>query len=79
MNSVVSYGVNPVTGKLSQLDWFTPANYDHLNGADRDLGSSGVALLDPVPFSGGGVNRLAIAAGKNGTVCSSPNVHEGFD
>lgn len=31
------------------------------------MSSSGVALLDPV-FSGGGVERIAIASGKNGTV-----------
>ncbi len=67
MNSVASYRVDPITGHLTQLDWFTPTNYDHLNGADRDVGSSGVALLDPV-FSGGGVNRIVVAAGKNGTV-----------
>jgi hypothetical protein len=68
MNSVVSYQVDGSTGKLTQKDWFCPTNYDHLNGADRDVGSSGVALLDPGTFSGGGVNRIAIAAGKNGTV-----------
>ena len=67
-NTVASYIVDPSSGLLTQADWFCPTNYDHLNGADRDIGSSGVALLDGTTFSGGGVNRIAIAAGKNGTV-----------
>jgi hypothetical protein len=65
---VANYAVDPNSGKLTQQDWFAPSVYDHLNGADRDIGSSGVALLDPATFSGGGVNRIAIATGKNGTV-----------
>ncbi len=67
MNAAANYAVDPSTGALTQQDWFCPTNYDHLNGADKDLGSSGVALLDPF-FSGGGVTRMAVAAGKNGTV-----------
>ena len=54
MNAVVNYAVDPATGNLLQQDWFVPTNYDRLNGADRDLGSSGVSLLDPATFSGGG-------------------------
>jgi hypothetical protein len=67
-NSVVNYAVDPNTGALTQQDWFTPTIYDHLNGGDRDVGSSGLALLDPTVFSGGGVNRIAVACGKNGTI-----------
>ena len=67
-NAVASYGVDPKSGALTQLDWFCTTDYDHLNGADRDIGSSGVALLDPQTFSGGGVKRIAVAAGKNGKV-----------
>jgi hypothetical protein len=63
-NAVVNYNVDPNTGKLSQADWFVTTDYDHLNGEDKDIGSSGLALLDPTVFSGGGVNRIAIAAGK---------------
>ena len=63
-NAVVNYNVDPNTRKLSQADWFVTADYDLLNGEDRDTGSSGVALLDPTVFSGGGVNRIAVAAGK---------------
>ncbi|KAJ9145434.1 WSC domain-containing protein [Pleurostoma richardsiae] len=55
-------------GGLTQKDYFEPYEYDNLNGADKDFGSSGVTLLDPNPFSGGGVSRLAVAAGKNGKV-----------
>ncbi|KAK7740511.1 hypothetical protein SLS53_005354 [Cytospora paraplurivora] len=45
------------------VDYFEPAAYAAMDGADRDLGSGGVALL---PFSGGGVNTVAVACGKNG-------------
>lgn len=68
MNAVASYSINGATGQLTQQDWFVPTNYDKLNGADRDLGSSGVTLLDPAVFSGGGVNRIITCAGKNGTI-----------
>lgn len=37
-----------------------------MDAADRDLGSSGVTLLDPAVFSGTGVSRMAICVGKNG-------------
>lgn len=63
-NAVANYNVDPATGKLSQADWFVTTDYDHLNGADKDIGSSGLALLDSSVFSGGGVKRIAVAAGK---------------
>jgi len=56
------------SGGLHQQDWFVPTNYDNLNGGDQDFGSSGLALLDPGTFSGGGVNRIAVAMGKSGEV-----------
>jgi hypothetical protein len=62
------FNVNPSSGLLTQADYFEPYEYDSLNGGDRDFGSSGLALLDPGTFSGGGVNRVAIAGGKNGKV-----------
>ena len=37
-----------------------------LDGGDLDFGSGGVSLLDGSVFSGGGVSKLAIAAGKSG-------------
>jgi hypothetical protein len=68
---VADFGVNPVTGVLTQSDYFEPFEYDSLNGGDKDFGSSGVALLDPTTFkgnSGTGINRLAVAGGKSGKV-----------
>ena len=40
---------------LQVLDWFTPYNYDALNGSDLDLGAAGplVADLDRVPAGTG--------------------------
>lgn len=69
--AVASYAVDPNTGALTQQDWFVPSNFDtQLNGADKDMSSAGVALLDPTVFKapGVGINRLAVAAGKNGLV-----------
>jgi len=63
----VDFSVNPSSGVLTQADYFEPYEYDSLNGGDRDFGSSGIALLDP-SFSGGGVNRVAVAGGKSGKV-----------
>jgi hypothetical protein len=64
----VSMNVDPNTGALNQADYFEPYEYDSLNGGDRDFGSAGIALLDPATFSGGGVNRVAVAGGKSGKV-----------
>lgn len=64
----MSIGVDPVTGKLKQQDYFIPVGYQKLNAGDKDFSSSGVALLDPTPFSGGGVNRVALAGSKVGTI-----------
>lgn len=37
-----------------------------MDNADRDLGSSGVTLLDPAVFKGTGISRMAVTIGKNG-------------
>lgn len=37
-----------------------------MDAGDRDLGSGGVALLDPTVFKGTGVSRIAVTIGKNG-------------
>ncbi|KAH8879637.1 WSC-domain-containing protein [Thozetella sp. PMI_491] len=50
-------------GSITQQDYFEPYTYQAIDSADRDVGSGGVSIL---PFSGGGVNRLAVTAGKNG-------------
>jgi hypothetical protein len=64
--SVVNMAVNPSTGALQQQDYFEPFNYDSNNGGDLDFGSAGIALLDPTVFNGNGVNRIAVAGGKDG-------------
>ena len=52
-------------GKISLTDYFEPYEYVSMDNGDRDLGSSGVALLDPTTFSAAGVARMAVAVGKN--------------
>jgi iron transport multicopper oxidase len=66
--ATVNMGVDPATGVLTQQDYFEPYAYDGNNGGDLDFGSAGVALLDPTVFNGTGVNRIAVAGGKDGKV-----------
>lgn len=54
------------TGKIALTDYFEPYEYISMDAGDRDLGSSGVALLDSTVFSGTGVSKMAITIGKNG-------------
>ena len=55
--------------KIALQDYFEPYEYIGMDAGDRDLGSGGVALLDPTVFKGtNGVSRLAITIGKNGKV-----------
>jgi len=65
--AVASFSVDG-SGVLTQSDYFEPFEYNSLDGGDEDFGSSGVALLDPSVFSGGGVTKLAVAGGKSGKV-----------
>ena len=54
-------------GKLALQDYFEPYEYIGMDAGDRDLGSGGVALLDPTVFKGtNGVARIAVTIGKNG-------------
>lgn len=54
-------------GKLGLQDYFEPYEYIGMDAGDRDLGSGGVALLDPTVFKGtNGVTRIAVTIGKNG-------------
>ncbi len=54
-------------GKLALQDYFEPYEYIGMDAGDRDMGSGGVALLDPSVFKGtNGVTRMAITIGKNG-------------
>ncbi|CZS96609.1 related to beta-1,3 exoglucanase precursor [Rhynchosporium agropyri] len=61
---VGSFSVSP-QGKISLNDYFEPYEYISMDAADRDLGSSGVTLLDPAVFKGTGVSRMAVTLGKN--------------
>jgi outer membrane protein assembly factor BamB len=47
------------------LDYFTPSNQGHLDSFNHDLGSANVTLLPDQP---GPHPRLALMAGKNGTI-----------
>ncbi|KAL8735389.1 MAG: hypothetical protein Q9166_000934 [cf. Caloplaca sp. 2 TL-2023] len=54
-------------GKIALQDYFEPYEYIGMDAGDRDLGSGGVALLDPSVFKGtNGVTRIAVTIGKNG-------------
>ncbi|KAL8742728.1 MAG: hypothetical protein Q9190_004833 [Brigantiaea leucoxantha] len=61
-NFDVSSGSN-----IKLQDYFEPYEYIGMDAGDRDLGSGGVALLDPAVFKGtNGVSRLGVTIGKNG-------------
>ncbi len=62
--SVAKLAIDPSSGALSTVDFFTPSDWKAIDQSDQDFGSSGVALL-PTGFSAGNVRRLAIALGKN--------------
>ncbi|KAI9674851.1 MAG: hypothetical protein M1829_003591 [Trizodia sp. TS-e1964] len=55
-------------GKLSLQDYFQPYDYQNLDGGDLDLGSGGIAMLDPKTFHGGGISRMGVTSGKNGKI-----------
>ncbi|CRK15143.1 hypothetical protein BN1708_011363 [Verticillium longisporum] len=64
-HSTVRMELSP-EGKWRQVDYFQPYDYSGLNAGDRDVGSSGLALLDGSVFRGAGVDRMGIIAGKEG-------------
>ncbi|KAJ0164323.1 WSC domain-containing protein [Colletotrichum tanaceti] len=53
-------------GKLTLVDYFQPYDYIALDAGDRDVGASGLAVLDSTVFKGAGVNRIGVTAGKKG-------------
>ncbi|RVD90414.1 uncharacterized protein DFL_001379 [Arthrobotrys flagrans] len=63
--AVVHMKIDPETGKLSLFDYFQPFDYISLDAADKDLGASGLTMLDPATFRGQGVARMGVTAGKN--------------
>ena len=60
-------GIN-ADGTLSLTDYFQPYDYQNMDLGDADLGSGGLALLDPTVFKGTGVSKMGVTAGKNGKV-----------
>ena len=56
------------TGKFSLNDYFEPAEYIDMDAGDRDLGSSGVTLLNSSTFSAGVIAQIAVVVGKNAKV-----------
>ncbi|KAF8421833.1 WSC domain-containing protein [Tirmania nivea] len=63
---IVNMAVDPATGKVKPQDFFQPYEYLSLDAADKDFGSGGLALLDPVTFNGVNGQRLGATVGKNG-------------
>ncbi|RKU48393.1 hypothetical protein DL546_009359 [Coniochaeta pulveracea] len=55
-------------GKITLADYFQPYDYVNLDAADQELGSSGLALLDPTVFKTSTVSRLGVTVGKNSKV-----------
>lgn len=66
LDEVVANFAVSASGKLTLTDYFEPYEYVSMDAGDRDLGSGGVALLDPTVFKGAGVSRIAVSIGKNG-------------
>lgn len=66
LDEVVGDFTVSASGKISLADYFEPFEYLSMDAGDRDLGASGVTLLDPTAFSGVGISRIAITIGKNG-------------
>lgn len=66
LDEVVANFAVSSSGKFSLTDYFEPYEYMTMDAGDRDLGSGGVALLDPTVFKGTGVARIAVTIGKNG-------------
>lgn len=66
LDEVVGDFAISASGKITLSDYFEPYEYVTMDAGDRDLGSGGVALLDPTVFVGKGVSRIAVSIGKNG-------------
>ncbi|KAI9051067.1 hypothetical protein LZ554_005175 [Drepanopeziza brunnea f. sp. 'monogermtubi'] len=66
--SAINLAVDSSTGTLELADYFQPYDYIDMDGNDQDFGAGGLVLLDPATFSGGGIDRMAVTAGKNGKV-----------
>lgn len=63
--AVVNMAINS-DGSLTVTDFFMPWEKRDLDGMDKDLGTSGFALLQPNVFSTDSVKRIGCVAGKTG-------------
>jgi iron transport multicopper oxidase len=66
LDEVVANFAVSSAGKITLTDYFEPYEYISMDAGDRDLGSGGVALLDPNYFNTPGVSKIAVTIGKNG-------------
>ncbi|KAJ3097714.1 hypothetical protein HDU97_004598, partial [Phlyctochytrium planicorne] len=69
--AAVALDIDPVTKKVSPVDFFQPYDYEAQNGGDRDFGSGGMTLFpygSTSPFKTTTAQKLAAAVGKTGTV-----------
>jgi iron transport multicopper oxidase len=66
--AAINLAIDSDTGMLSPSDYFQPYDYENMDAADQDFGSGGIVLLDPATFSGGGIEKMAVTAGKNGKI-----------
>ncbi|KAJ3314470.1 hypothetical protein HDU76_002415 [Blyttiomyces sp. JEL0837] len=65
--SVIGVSVDKTSKKLSTSDFFSPYNYQALNGGDRDFGSGGITILPP-SMGTASIPNLCVAAGKTGNI-----------
>ncbi|KAF3905657.1 hypothetical protein ABW21_db0206699 [Orbilia brochopaga] len=65
---IVSFKIDSGTRKATPQDFFQPYEYLNLDQTDKDLGSSGLTLLDAGTFSASGVTRIGVTGGKNGKI-----------
>jgi iron transport multicopper oxidase len=53
---------------MTLTDYFEPYDYVNMDAGDRDLGSSGLTLLNGTTFSTSTVSRIGVTVGKNSKV-----------
>ena len=63
--AVVNMKIND-DGSLAVVDFFIPWEKQQLDGADKDLGTSPIVLLQPEAFSCPNARRLGVITGKSG-------------
>ncbi|TVY75584.1 WSC domain-containing protein [Lachnellula suecica] len=68
LDEVVGTFTLSASGQVSLTDYFEPFEYLAMDAGDKDLGASGVTLLDAGAFNGKGVSRIGITVGKNSKV-----------